>query len=54
MTVDETGVVCRVGEHKHRLAHQCSPCEKLGTHMKCEVKHNWDTGMGHLSGAFMA
>ena len=38
--------LCRVGEHQHRLAHQCSPCEKNSTHMKCEVKHNGDMGMG--------
>ena len=25
-------VVCRVGEHQHRLAHWCSPCKKLCTH----------------------
>ena len=25
-------VVCRVGEHHNRLAHQCSPCENLHTH----------------------
>ena len=39
--------MCRVGEHQHQLAHQCSPCEKF-THMKCEVKPNGDVGMGHL------
>ena len=22
-------VACRVGEHEHRLAHQCSPCENI-------------------------
>ena len=22
--------------------------QKLCTHMKCKVKHNWDMGMGHL------
>ena len=30
---------------------------KLCTHMKCEVRHNWDMGMGRLwlimGGAFM-
>ena len=36
-----------MGEHQHRLAHQCSPCEKI-VHMKCEVKHHGDMGMGHL------
>ena len=50
--------LCWVGEHQHRLAHQCSPCEKISTHMKCEVKHNGDMGMGQLwltmGGAFMA
>ena len=49
--------LCQVGEHQHRLAHQCS-CEKISTHMKCEVKHNGDVGMGQLwlimGGAFMA
>ena len=41
-------VVCRVGEHQHRLAHRCS-CENFShVHMKCEVRHNWDMAMGHL------
>ena len=30
-------VVCRVGDHQHQLAHQCSPNIR-----------NWDMGMGHL------
>ena len=39
--------LCRVGEHQHQLAHQCLPLKKkLHTHTKCEVKHNWDMGMG--------
>ena len=46
--VDKLGVVCRVGEHQHRLAHRCSPCNNFAH------KHNGDMGMGHLmGGAFM-
>ena len=42
-------VVCRVGEHQHRLAHQCSLCYQFFcTHIKCEVNHNGNMGMGHL------
>ena len=32
-----------MGKHQHRLANQCSPCEKI-VDMKCG-----DMGMGHLS-----
>ena len=40
--------VCRVGEHQHRLSHQCSSCESWHTHpLVCEVKHNGDMGLGH-------
>ena len=47
-----------MGKHQHRLAHQCSPGEKISTHIKCEVTHNEDMGMGQykliMGGAFMA
>ena len=33
-------VVCRVGEHQHQLAHQCSLCEHFHAYTKCEVQHN--------------
>ena len=50
--------LCQVGERQYWLAHQCSPCEKNCTHMKCEVKCNGEMGMGHLylilGGTFMA
>ena len=29
-----TKELCRVGEHQHRLAHQCSPCEKIVQDLK--------------------
>ena len=41
-------VVCRVGEHQHRLAHRCSPCEKFVHTWSVKLKHNGDMGMGHL------
>ena len=44
------------GEHQDRLGYQCSPCEKLCTHMKCEVNQNRDMEMGTydlMGGAFM-
>ena len=41
--------VCQVGEHQHWMAHQSMfTMWKLCTHMKCEVRHNWDMGMEHL------
>ena len=36
--------LCRVGEHQHWLAQQCSPYEKICAHTKCDVKHNGDMG----------
>ena len=41
-------VVCRVGEHHNRLPHECSPCEKFAHTYGVKLKHNGDTGMGHL------
>ena len=41
--------LCRVGEHQHWLAGTSMfTMGKFCTHMKCEVKHNWDVGTEHL------
>ena len=50
-------VVCRVGEHQHRLAHQCSPCGNFAHTPWCaKLKIIWkgEWGIYGLMGAFMA
>ena len=47
--------MCRVGKHQQHINVHC--VKNFCTHMKCEVKHNGDMGMGHLclimGGTFM-
>ena len=34
--------LCRVGEHQHRLAHKCSPCEKIVQSDHYDEVIHWD------------
>ena len=45
-------VVCRVGEHQLRLAHQCSPCEKFAHTwtVKLNIMGIWEWGIYGLNG----
>ena len=46
---DVAKVVCRVGEHQHRLAHWCSLCENFFAHTyKKGMRHPWLIWVGHL------
>ena len=41
-----SNAVCRVGEHQHWLAHQCSICEDFHIYIECEITIQWDMGWG--------
>ena len=47
-------VVCSVGEHHHRLAHQCSPYEKFAhtSNVKLNIMGIWKWGIYGLMGGW--